>query len=658
MFCIILNNYINSAYRQTILVTLKLFLLGVTKKYKKMPESKILEKLNLPEDLKKLSLNELESLCEEIRKKIIDVVSKNGGHLASNLGVIELTVALYTVFNFKVDDIVWDVGHQCYTHKILSGRLDKIETIRKKDGISGFPKINESVFDSFGTGHSSTSISAALGISEAKYLLNKENYSRTIAVLGDGALTGGLSYEGLNNAGNLNRNFIVILNDNEMSISKNVGAIARYLSSIRIKNLYLKTKGILSWSLGHVPIIGSVLKKSLIYSKSALKKFLYGTIFENMGFLYYFVADGHNLKDLINALNVVKDINRPVLLHVKTTKGKGYIFAEQKPQKFHGVSKFSIDTGINKNIKNKDTFSSIFGKTLCDIAKNNKKVCAITAAMEYGTGLTEFSKKFSDRFFDVGIAEEHAVTFACGLASKGIIPVFAVYSSFLQRSYDQLIHDAALQNLKIIIAIDRAGIVGEDGETHQGIFDVPFLNTIPNVTVYSPSYFLELKLTLNNAINYGEGVIAIRYPKGSEKLKPDFLKLNIDYNFIDSNEPSHTLIVTYGKVFSNALLAKKILKDMGINVCILKLNKIKPINKQALELSSNFENIFFFEEGVLSGGTGEKFYYEFSKYNKLKSKFKLVGINNEFIKQDTVDSTLKKLKLDPDGIADLIAKTF
>ncbi len=623
-----------------------------------MSDSKILEKINLPDDLKKLNLDELKVICKEIREVIIDVVSKNGGHLASNLGVVELTVALHAVFDFKIDDIVWDVGHQCYTHKILSGRLNKIGTIRKKDGLSGFPKINESEFDSFGTGHSSTAISAALGMSEAKYLLNKEKSSKTIAVLGDGALTGGLSYEGLNNAGNLNRNFIVILNDNEMSISKNVGAISKYLSAIRIKNLYLKTKGAIRWSLEHVPIIGNILKKSLIYSKSALKKFLYGTIFENMGFLYYFVADGHNLKDLINALNVIKNVDRPVLLHIKTIKGKGYCFAEQKPQKFHGVSKFNIDTGINENTKNSDTFSSVFGKALCSIAQNNKRVCAITAAMEYGTGLTEFSRKFNDRFFDVGIAEEHAVTFASGLASKGMIPVFAVYSSFLQRSYDQLLHDAAIQNLKIILAIDRAGIVGEDGETHQGIFDVSFLNTIPNVTIYSPSYFYELEIILKNAINYGKGLIAIRYPKGSETRRPDSLKFREDYNFLASSNPSCTLIVTYGRIFYGCLLAKEHLKKFGINVCILKLNKIKPISDNALKISSNFKNIFFFEEGILSGGVGEKFYYEFSKYNKLNSNFKLVGINNEFIKHDTVESTLKSLKLDSDGIANVIANSY
>lgn len=621
----------------------------------------MLEKIKLPEDIKKLSLEDLEALCKEVRETIIDVVSENGGHLASNLGVVELTVALHKVFDFKTDDIVWDVGHQCYTHKILTGRLDKIRTIRKKDGISGFPKIAESSFDSFGTGHSSTSISAALGISKAKDILNKDNTSKTIAVIGDGALTGGLAYEGLNNAGALKKNFIVILNDNKMSISRNVGAIAKYLSAVRIKSAYLKTKGILNWYLERIPVLGSALKKSLIYSKSALKKFLYGTIFENMGFLYYYVPDGHNLKELINTLNVIKNINKPVLLHVRTLKGKGYSFAEQKPEKFHGTPNFDLNTGLAKTEKKQDTFSSVFGRTLCGIANNNNRVCAITAAMEHGTGLAEFSKKFSSRFFDVGIAEEHAITFASGLSSKGVVPVFAVYSSFLQRSYDQIIHDAAIQNLKMIIAIDRAGIVGEDGETHQGIFDAPFLNTVPNVKIYSPSYFSELESTLADAINKEDGIIAIRYPKGVESFKPeqfgfDF-KNNKDYGFVGCSRPSSALIVTYGRVFSNALLAKDYLEKRGMSICILKLNKIKPISARAMSIASNFKNIFFFEESIVSGGIGEKFWVEFSKYNKLNSRYKLVGINNEFIKQGTVESTLKDLKLDCDGIISVLTRS-
>ena len=618
---------------------------------------KILNRLNLPDDIKKLSIDELYFLSKEIREKIIDVVSKNGGHLASNLGVVELTVALYYVFDFKKDDIVWDVGHQCYTHKILSGRLNEIDTIRKKGGISGFPKINESPFDSFGTGHSSTSISAAFGISEAKKIFGEED-SKTIAVIGDGALTGGLAYEGLNNVGNIKRNFIVILNDNKMSISKNVGAIARYLSAIRIKNSYLKAKGAISWSLEKIPLLGKILKKYLLYSKSALKKFLYGTIFENMGFSYYFLSDGHNLKELIKTLNVVKNIKKPVLVHIRTTKGKGYSFAEKKPQKYHGTSKFNINTGTDSAQVKKETFSSFFGKKICKIAKENKKICVITAAMKDGTGLLKFSEEFKSRFFDVGIAEEHAVTFAAGLASKGIIPVFAVYSSFLQRSYDQILHDAAIQNFKIILAIDRAGIVGQDGETHQGIFDIPFLNTIPNVTIYAPSFFSELEFFLEKSIENGSGVIAIRYPKGGELYKPDYLNikknLGEDYFLFGDNKECENLIVTYGRTFSSALLAKEHLKNQGTNTCILKLNKIKPINDNALKIAADFKNIYFFEESILNGGVGQIFESEFFKHNKFKGNFFLKAIENKFVPHDTIESSLKTLGLDAGGIVNTI----
>ena len=617
---------------------------------------KLLETLDLPNDIKRLNLRELYVLSKEIREKIIEVVSKNGGHLASNLGVVELTVALYSVFDFEKDDIVWDVGHQSYTHKILSGRLNKIDTIRQKDGLSGFPKIKESPYDSFGTGHSSTSISAALGISEAKNLLGKDD-SKTVVVIGDGALTGGLSYEGLNNAGNIKRNFIVILNDNKMSISRNVGAIAKYLSAIRIKNYYLKAKGLLNWSLEKMPLLGKTLKKSLLYSKSALKKFLYGTIFENMGFSYYSVSDGHNLKDLMNTLNVVKNIKKPVLVHVRTTKGKGYSFAEKKPQKYHGTSDFDISTGTNTSKMKEETFSSVFGEKMCEIAKNNKRVCAITAAMKDGTGLKKFSENFKDRFFDVGIAEEHAVTFAAGLASKGLIPVFAVYSSFLQRSYDQILHDAAIQNLGIILAIDRAGVVGQDGETHQGIFDVPFLNTIPNVTVFSPSFFSELNFFLEETIKNREEVVAIRYPKGKEIYKPLYLKdedLQKDYVLYGFNDLSKTLIITYGRIFSSALLAREYLMRQGENICILKLNKIKPINEETLKIAANFKNIFFFEEGILNGGTGQIFESGFLKYNKFRSNFFLKAIENKFISHDTVDSSIKSLGFDAKGMVNTV----
>ena len=384
-----------------------------------MDES-ILNKIEMPQDLKEMSIEELEKLSGEIRRKVIEVVSKNGGHLASNLGIIELTVALHKVFDCPKDNIVWDVGHQCYAHKILTGRLNKIDTIRKEGGLSGFPKITESEFDTFSTGHSSTSISAAYGLARAKNILGDD--SKVIAIIGDGALSGGIAYEALNNAGSFKKNFIVILNDNKMSISRNVGSMARYLLAMRTRSFYLKLKNSTDFVLSKIPLLGKVIKKMLLSSKSALKHLLYhGTIFENMGFMYCGPVDGHNIKKLVNILSVVKDIDKPILLHINTVKGKGYKYAEKDPKVFHGISSFDVKTGGFKS--GNENFSSVFGETLCKIAKENDKVCAITAAMKLGTGLSQFAKKYKSRFFDVGIAEEHAVTFAGGLAKGGMIPV-------------------------------------------------------------------------------------------------------------------------------------------------------------------------------------------------------------------------------------------
>ena len=420
----------------------------------------ILSTIKSPQDLKKLSDTQLKQLCKEIRKKIIDTVSVNGGHLSPNLGVVELTVMLHCVFDCPNDSIVWDVGHQCYTHKMLTGRYDIIDTIRTKDGLSGFPKRGESEYDAFDVGHSSTSISAAFGIAQAKLL--KGDDSHTIAVIGDGSLTGGLAYEGLNNAGRFKNNFIVILKDNKMSISKNVGAMAKYLTSIRVKPAYLRIKNRVENILSHIPFIGSPTKALLRRSKSRLKRIIYkDTLFDQLGYRYYGPVDGHDIDSLRKALLAAKDANSPVLLHVITTKGKGYQYAESDSASFHGIGQFDIDTG--EPISSKTVFSTVFGEGLCRIAETDDRVCAVTAAMRTGTGLLEFSRRFKDRFFDVGIAEEHAVTFSCGMASKGMIPVFAVYSTFLQRGYDQLLHDAAMQKLHMVVAVDRAGIVGEDG---------------------------------------------------------------------------------------------------------------------------------------------------------------------------------------------------
>ena len=588
-----------------------------------MENPSLLEQLRLPGDIKDLSLDQLNELCDEIRNKIINTVSKNGGHLASNLGVVELTVALHYVFDLPQDQIVWDVGHQCYTHKILTGRLDQISTIRKENGLSGFPKRCESIYDSFNAGHSSTSISAAFGIASAKSITGDQ--SKTIAVIGDGALSGGLAYEGLNNAGRFKKNFIVILNDNNMSISRNVGSMARYLAEIRMKPGYIKIKERVEAILNHIPVVGGHIRNFLQSSKSALKNMIYkSTLFEDMGFLYYGPVDGHDMKKLISVFRLAKQSTKPILIHLKTKKGKGYSFAEQNPKDFHGISAFDIETGEPLS-GGSDGFSGVFGQVLCDFARDDQRICAITAAMKIGTGLSEFSHLYRERFFDVGIAEGHAVTFAAGLAAGGMLPVFAVYSTFLQRSYDQIIHDAAMQHMKVVLAIDRAGLVGEDGETHQGVFDTAFLNEIPEVTVFSPSYFQEIKPSLQKALYGCSGVAAVRYPRGGEGYRPaGFLSSGGAFD-VWGDPKAELMLVTYGRLFSYACHAKEALHKLGIEICILKLNQIKPIETECISLCLEKRRVFFFEEGILNGGIGETFGYLLQK-NHYPGEFYLNAI--------------------------------
>ena len=609
-----------------------------------MSDNKILDNIHSPSDIKNLSEDELYALAEELRTVIIETVSENGGHLASNLGVVELTLAIHKVFDMPDDKIVWDVGHQCYAHKIITGRKDKIHTIRKENGLAGFPKRSESPYDNFDTGHSSTSISAAFGISCARDISDSKYH--TIAVIGDGALSGGLAYEGLNNAGRYKKNFIVILNDNKMSISKNVGSMAKYLTKTRIKPSYLDAKSRVQDFLEKIPVIGNSLANGLRKIKDWVRDEFFGhrnNIFEQMGFTYYGTFDGHNIPQLVTALKAAKRKKGPVLVHVCTKKGKGYEFAEKNPTGFHGVSAFDIDTGEPKS--SAKGYSYIFGKYLCSLAENDKKICAITAAMSSGTGLTEFSKKYKDRFFDVGIAEEHAVTFAGGLASCDIIPIFAVYSTFLQRAYDQILHDAALQNLHAVLAIDRAGIVGEDGETHQGIFDVAFLSTIPNVTVYAPSSFRELELMLDKAIYHTNGTVAVRYPRGTERYLPDNFEPSAEpyslYGDIDSDD----LIITYGRTFSDVCSARE---ELNKKIGILKLNRIVPVSEKAVEIAMNYKSVYFFEEGIKNGGVGERF--GFSLYQSgFNGKFDLTAIEN-YVTQSTTQSALHKLGLDTESI--------
>ncbi len=612
--------------------------------------SYLLEKISSPADVKNLDDTELTLLAEEIRQKLIDTVSKTGGHLASNLGVVELTIALHKTFDSPKDQIVWDVGHQVYTHKLLTGRFDRFDTLRTKDGISGFPRPSESEHDIFYSGHSSASISAALGLATAKKINNDPSYS--IAVIGDGSFTGGLSYEGLNNAGRSNTRLIVILNDNEMSISPNVGSIARYLAAIRTMTEYYTLIADIEKSIIDIPKNGEKIYKAIYKAKMALKNFMYqSTFFEEMGFKYLGPINGHDLNALCEALESAKSLECPVLLHINTVKGKGYDFAEQSPTQFHGISKFDIETG--EPTSSSANFSSEFGKYICDVAQADERICGITAAMSVGTGLENFSKRYPERFFDVGLAEEHAVTFSGGLAKDGMVPIFAVYSTFLQRSYDQLVHDAALQNQKIVLAIDRAGFVGEDGETHQGILDAAFLNTIPKIKIYSPSCYEELKLNFDSAIYKDEGVVAVRYPRGSErKLPEDFVPKKEPYS-IYGDENAKIVIATYGKLFSYACDAIEILKSKGINAKVLKLNRIKPIDEDAVKAVADSDSIFFFEEGIKAGGIGECFALKLLE-NGYKGNYKLQAVNDCFVAHAAISQLMSQYGLDTEGMVNVV----
>lgn len=599
----------------------------------------LLEKIHSPDDLKSLTQQQLGELSDEIRAFIIDTVSNNGGHLASNLGVVELTIALARTFDLPEDKIIWDVGHQSYPYKLLTGRYDRFSTIRMESGLSGFPNRQESPYDTLTTGHSSTSISAALGVSEANSLQQKDGY--VVAVIGDGALTGGLAYEGLNNAGRLHRNFIVILNDNNMSISKNVGSMARYLTYMRTKPGYIRVKKNLETTLSKIPVVGRWIAKGLKKVKRGIKKLFYSTtLFEDFGFAYYGPFDGHNIKELTDTFESVKLLNKPVLLHVRTYKGKGYRYAELSPTEFHGLSGFDVQTGDTGS--SEKSFSDVFGKALCKMAEENPKICAITAAMQDGTGLSGFRNQFRDRFYDVGIAEEHAVTFSGGLSIAGMLPVFAVYSTFLQRAYDELIHDIALQHTKMLLAIDRAGVVGEDGPSHQGIFDAAFLQTIPGMTLYSPSYFDELAVQLRYLAENGAGICAVRYPRGMELYKPDYVKATANPFECYLEKSAKVAIVTYGRIFSFAAKAAEELTAGGTEIKLIKLNRIVPVDAAAVKEAAAADHVFFFEEGVKAGGIGEHFL--FLLYGQgFRGAFHLTAIENQFIPHAPMFETLQKL---------------
>ena len=602
---------------------------------------KLLQGINNPDDLKKLNQNQIPELCEEIRACILDTVSKNGGHLASNLGSVELTIALHRVFSAPQDAIIFDVGHQCYAHKLLTGRFVDFPTLRTENGISGFMRPNESEYDAITTGHSSNSISAAYGIYKAKSVLGEKGTA--VAVVGDGALTGGMAYEALNNAGDEKGNFIVVLNDNEMSISKNVGSLAKYLTVIRSRPNYYKFKDGFSDFLLKIPLVGNSLYHGFSKLKLLLKDAIYNSnFFEDLGFHYLGPVDGHDEKKLEEILKIAKVKDEPVIVHVMTVKGKGYKFAEDTPNNYHGVSAFDLEKGVTAN--KSDDFSSCFGTTLCELAEKDGKICAITAAMKVSTGLYEFSKKYSDRFFDVGIAEQHAVTFAAGLSKGGMRPVFAVYSSFLQRGFDQVIHDAAIANVPLTICVDRAGFVGEDGETHQGVFDTAFLSQIPNVKIYAPSNYNELKIMLEKAI-YEDGVSVVRYPRGKE-FSSDYNATDTEYSVFGSGE---TAIVTYGRLASTALSTAEELS----NVAVIKLNVINPLSDSLKEELKKYDKIFFFEEGIKKGGIGEHL-GQLLHDAKIKCEYKNVAVDDTFISSATVNSQLTKYSLDASSMIKII----
>lgn len=618
-------------------------------------EYKLLSGIKAPSDVKKMNTEQLNELCFEIRQKMLETVSQNGGHLSSNLGAVELTVALHKVFDSPKDSIVFDVGHQCYAHKLITGRYASFGTLRKKDGLSGFCRPNESEHDTFYSGHSSTSVSAGLGIATANRLLDNGNY--TVTVIGDGSFTGGMVYEALNNGGRSKTKHIIILNDNKMSISENVGSFAKYLAVIRSKPGYYNLKASTERTLNRIPSVGKKITKKLYDLKTDLKNKLYtqSTFFEDLGYRYMGPIDGHNISVLVDALEAAKKVNAPVLLHVNTIKGKGYKFSEEDPSRFHGVGPFDLATGKTQSAA--DCFSDKLGEYLCKYAPANKKMCAITAAMGLGTGLECFRKSFPDRFFDVGIAEEHAVTFASGLAKKGMLPVFAVYSTFFQRCYDQLVHDISLQKLKVIFAIDRAGFVGEDGETHNGLMDVAFLSTIPDIIVYSPCCYRSLEADINNAVNADEAAVAVRYPRGGQADNVSVLQYDCVEFSTYGDKNAEICIATYGRVTSQAIKAVDELSAQNINVLLISLNRIKPLPENAVDIMFTMKKVFFFEEGIRSGGIGEKTGFRLLERG-YKGAFSLTAVNDRFVSQATVGELLHEYGLDAEGIVKKISEDF
>ena len=607
---------------------------------------KLLDGINSPSDLKKLSYKEKDMLSNEIRTKIINTISKTGGHLASNLGVVELTIALHSVFNTPKDKIVWDVGHQTYVHKILTGRKDEFDTIRQLNGLSGFPKIKESEYDCFNTGHSSTSISAALGMARARDLKNEDN--NVIAVIGDGALTGGMALEALDDAGNSKTRLIVVLNDNEMSISKNVGGISRFLTKIRTKKFYKKSNNFVRKILEKIPGFGTFVIKLARKIKYSIKQLVIPNMFfEDLGFKYLGPVDGHDIERVEWILNLAKKEKEPVVVHIITKKGKGYKFAEENPDSFHATSSFDIETGKSIKVKEKD-YSQVFGEKLVELAEKNEKIVAVTAAMADGTGLKEFKKKYPKRFFDVGIAEQHALCMAAGMAKEGFIPVVPIYSSFYQRAFDQVIHDVCMQNLPVVMCVDRAGLVGQDGETHQGIFDLSFFNLIPNITIMAPKDFKELEEMIEFAVNLKAPVV-IRYPRGTESKKIKFekeKKIELGKAEILSQGKNIT-IVSIGKMVARAVEVKEKLEKEKIEAEVINVRFLKPFDEKTIINSiKKTKKVITIEDNTVIGGLASKVQELISNNEESDVQFKAFGLPDTFIEHGKVEELEEKYGLD------------
>ncbi|KEJ01141.1 1-deoxy-D-xylulose-5-phosphate synthase [Clostridium botulinum A2B7 92] len=620
-----------------------------------MKMKNILDKYQDFDSIKSMSINELNQFSYEIREFLIDNVSKTGGHLASNLGVVELTLSIFNVFDLNKDKVIWDVGHQAYVHKILTGRKDKFNTLRQYGGLSGFPKKCESPYDVFETGHSSTSISAALGMARARDIKGENN--KVIAVIGDGALTGGMAFEALNDLGFNKTDLIIILNDNQMSIAENVGGMSSYLSKVRLDPTYNKLKKEVNNTLNKIPNVGKGMARSLERVKNGIKQMIVpGMFFENLGIKYLGPIDGHDIKELSKVMKMAKDIKGPVLIHTITKKGKGYAYAEKKPDKFHGIGPFDCTSG-EINSKACLTYSGVFGEELTKIGKEDNRVVAITAAMKDGTGLRKFGEAFPKRFFDVGIAEQHAVTLAAGIATEGLKPVFAVYSTFLQRAYDQILHDICIQNLPVVFAIDRAGIVGSDGETHQGIFDLSYLSSLPNMTIMAPKCLREMKLMLKWALNESSPV-AIRYPRGGDIKSLEMTPIkNIEKGKWEIIcEEGDIAIIATGKMVQHAIIAREKLKEYGIKSTIVNANFIKPIDKELIkDFVKKGYKIVTVEDNVIKGGFGSLVLQYISEL-KANNTILNLGFKDKFVPHGSTDILYKIEGLDPEGIVKNIIK--